>query len=154
MFNFQWSMCNDPDAVNLHNQVIPHAADLFRLHELHHALTQFWVHLQRHHGTALADTLTRYVAQMIRHAADAFCVLSAWWIKPCHLNTALRIAPSELFRKSSYLEPAHCRFSLRHSRFFLVNIRICVFQNGTKQKKAAELPSPAARIKNNLILHI
>ena len=38
MFNSQWSMSNHSDAVYFHYQVVPYAADLFGLCELHHAL--------------------------------------------------------------------------------------------------------------------
>ena len=144
---------HDADAVDLDDEIIPHSANLLRLHKLNHSLPQLWIYLQTDAEALLHLSLTRDVADVEGHALNSTSVLATRGIIPASRNPRARIAPLELLGHVPDLIPAHCRFLCRHSRFFFLQTKLALSfsKMGHTKKRAAELHSPAARIKNNLI---
>ena len=143
-------MCHDPDAVNLHYQIIPHSANLtraaraVRTYKLNHPLPQLWIYLQTDAETFLDAALARDVADVEGHSLNSTSVFSPRRIIPASRNPRARIAPLKLLGHVPDLVPAHCRFRLRHSLilFLADKISAFVFKNGTYKK---ELPNFTAQ---------
>lgn len=122
-FYLKFLVRHDADAVDLHYQIVPHAANLTRAaravgaYKLNKPLPQLWIYLQADAEALLHAALARDVADMEGHSLHALAILPPRGIIPASRNPRARIAPLEFLGHIPHLVPAPCRFRLRHSRF-------------------------------------
>ena len=100
-------MRNNPNTVNLHNQVVADAAYLAGVDELHHALL-VRKDLQRDDGAAFAVAMYGEVLDVVGHALYVGCSLG--WIVP--LEVAAFELVAEVFGEGADELPGKCRLVL------------------------------------------